>query len=1798
MMFLDEREIARNASLAFDGDESSFGDVLRTQHESIKVAHEQLSKWNSYERSYDNDIETIEKVTGVKLDNPYRVGAYGTAEQMARGFTGSPADFFETKVRELADQHPDLKEHLRLDVPRQQKAIEIRNRALVEADDVWERYDGYGKYAAWLMAGLAASATDPLNIASMALGPWRTVAPGVQPVIMNALKVAGINMAAETIAQPWKRAWAEEAGQPWGWRESLLDIGSAGLFGFGLDAGVRGAFRGGQRLLGREPIIDEATRGVVGWRWPDRPKGAAQPPPKDQLKAAAEQDGAPSEPQGRPVEEPAAAAPEAPATDVLPDPTQDPAVRGAVTELERYMLFGRPPEVDDGEHLARLAAAIERADNPELPPPGNAIRGGADALAQDAEALDAIETTIREGFRRLKEDIAEDQRAQIRHALGKLGIDEAMSLEEALAHVRRSFVERSAELDLGPGGRAGRLSEGIRPGAEAQQTALPPTGSVGTTVQIEGRPVQFVRLADGAVPIDDDALALRTGDGAGVAVAFESADGRVTTQRIGGRRETGEAPGAWLFREADGWTIKDARAYAARENLRQMSGSAMDMAMLLRWRNDLATRDLPLTQYKFKQAQGLAALSDDAFDLVLDGVLPPQYAALVGDLVEDASRHADFIRQMAEADLRSQQQAKIFLGQLMIEPTAADVQMRVLGVGEAARELIAERSDVLARSLRLLDNDKRLFNVLNREAAKIEAAGNILDRDENAARAQLHKNLVNVIRALAEVQGPVNDLLQEAAAHVNRGVKPKIAAEAFVSRVVDLYDREGLNGLLRSRAAAVTLPKGKIDDPSGPELEAQVRSLEQARADAFDPYQFSLVRAMTEGGEQGLRARLARMTPDEIEDMARAQNIPLGEGDDIVTRLARGIEERIAQGRGPEEPPVRFATREDDDGIPDVGRRDRPEAAEGDRGVPPPAGDLTGRPRAEPGRVDAPRLAGDPDTTGRQVPFRLGGRDGRRVGLVGPNGRPQLFYVVFGEKAEVPSTRLTGRRAVDFLRELRQKIAWVRVDQTPQGRWYIGSVKVHARHRRRGIATHLYDGIEADLGIKLEPSFVLKPDGLAFWQRRNPEAVRHYRRYGDGYVSPQVLIARYAYLESAVERATTQAELNAILAEWDQVKRGLASLPPEAVTGDKIRFARPRAAADQQAAPDFLETLPKRYNLTPAASEAMPEIRAEIDKIFARLPEGIRSRVVGNIVYNGQQMAGVWDPYERLVGVVLSSKSPRYARHELWHVLEDLGYLTEAEVAVVRARAERDRLRDFYRIDERYLRQFSEQYRNDPLGAERALWSETFAEMLADFEQGRSFGPVVDKILRSVSRFIERIRNMLAGRGFQSVEDIFERILTTDEIRTRVTPHSIWVKAQRENAQRIGLEQIEAHIERAFSGPKFARVDDNLLAREAANLADSVSRFVEELKAGGRTFGEISQALKDRYGFEIPAAQLAAGEVWWRVPDVPGTRGLGVEPELEQKFRVTGQVPGSIERVSDSSDITARPPQPQRLSGRETPREFPRVVTRLNDEQKARIIDLWRANTSNARISEILTQEGGKYVPITSVISVVEQHIEAHPSRRALPLTETERAATSPEFAGMTARQIAEALTERTGRKVTPKAVYRARQRATQKGETVPELAGTGAPGSRIDPEWLHAGKFRWTDEIIATLKRDDIARLSAPDAAKVLNDLFSPDAPIVTANAVRLQRSKLGISKGKKAVRGEPRLMLRRGRWVIYDNNREIALKLPESAREEAEQRLAAYKAEKAKPDTLSDDPDVPGSMADAERVEVMATLAEACKR
>lgn len=391
----------------------------------------------------------------------------------------------------------------------------------------------------------------------------------------------------------------------------------------------------------------------------------------------------------------------------------------------------------------------------------------------------------------------------------------------------------------------------VRPAARTPRLddEAPAPARIGETFEADGKPVTFKTLNPADVSADASTFQFKGGGdvagvterlrgvkrwdplAAGKAVVFERLDGTLVIadghQRLGlAKRLAADGQDArltaFVMREADGWTPEDVRALAAKKNMQEGTGSALDAAKVIRERPDLVDDSLPVTEGKLRQARQLARLEPEAFDMVAAGVVPEPWGALVGESVSDPALHKGMIEELARADIDTSDQARLMIADMLQLPTTVEQQMTLFGEMTTMRPLVAERAKVLSGALTTLARDAKVFATLEREAGIVEAAGNVLARDKNAERATKAAALKSLIEELALKRGRVSDMLSEAAVAVSSGTVPaKRAAEAFARRVGAILDAEGLKGLTDD---APSPPPRGLDEPAGVEAKAQVEA--------------------------------------------------------------------------------------------------------------------------------------------------------------------------------------------------------------------------------------------------------------------------------------------------------------------------------------------------------------------------------------------------------------------------------------------------------------------------------------------------------------------------------------------------------------------------------------------------------------------------------------------------------------------------------------------------------------------------------------------------------------------------------------------------------------------------------------------------------------------------------------------------------------------------------------------------------------------------------------------------------------
>jgi hypothetical protein len=220
---------------------------------------------------------------------------------------------------------------------------------------------------------------------------------------------------------------------------------------------------------------------------------------------------------------------------------------------------------------------------------------------------------------------------------------------------------------------------------------------------------------------------------------------------------------ARTLKETDGVTPSMARAVAAMKNIAEGTGTAVDAAKIIRDHPEMAG-DLPPRSELVRQARGLVNLDPEAFRMVINDVVPPNYAAIVGRLVPaDGKMQGALLSLLSKTDPANATQAEAIVRQGLAAGMHVEKQTSLFGDQDVAESLYLERAKVLDRALKQLRRDKAVFSTLVKESDLLEQAGNKLAKDINEKRATADAQALQILQILANRSGPISDALGAAA---------------------------------------------------------------------------------------------------------------------------------------------------------------------------------------------------------------------------------------------------------------------------------------------------------------------------------------------------------------------------------------------------------------------------------------------------------------------------------------------------------------------------------------------------------------------------------------------------------------------------------------------------------------------------------------------------------------------------------------------------------------------------------------------------------------------------------------------------------------------------------------------------------------------------------------------------------------------------------------------------------------------------------------------------------------------------
>lgn len=365
---------------------------------------------------------------------------------------------------------------------------------------------------------------------------------------------------------------------------------------------------------------------------------------------------------------------------------------------------------------------------------------------------------------------------------------------------------------------------------------------------------------------------------------------------------------ARILREVDGVTPEQAKIRAAVKNLAQGTGTPIDAAKIFKGKSPINFKTLPVGNKLIKDGMGLMKLSDDAFGAVINEMIPANYGAIIGRVLEKKPElHASAVEILSKNKPSNEFEAEAMVRQIEAGPMAQAVQGGLFGDEIVTNSLFKERAKILDGARKRLVRDKATFNTLVENAKRIESEGNQLQKKQNILRRDTDAQAIQVIQALANTRGSIADALNRAATRFAETGKYEDQVTDFVDAV-----REGIAsgdlGRIQSSDVRYDVDVSTAQRPiEKTTAELEYDKYDEPYSDGFISDADQLERDMFGGADNPVEKPIRGADFDEAEQelfdqIPLDEEIPVGvrmDGDEEVveTMTLRQIKEEIDEDK-------------------------------------------------------------------------------------------------------------------------------------------------------------------------------------------------------------------------------------------------------------------------------------------------------------------------------------------------------------------------------------------------------------------------------------------------------------------------------------------------------------------------------------------------------------------------------------------------------------------------------------------------------------------------------------------------------------------------------------------------------------------------------------------------------------------------------------------------------------------------------------------------------------------------------------
>lgn len=414
----------------------------------------------------------------------------------------------------------------------------------------------------------------------------------------------------------------------------------------------------------------------------------------------------------------------------------------------------------------------------------------------------------------------------------------------------------------------------------------------------------------------------------GKVLVYEDHDGKLYIadghQRLGIARRAlagGQAPESVLLdgfrlRAADGVTPAEARVWAGVKNIAEGSARPMDAAKVFRELGEGGFEALGLPPISPRSAlarhgKALAKLSDDAFQAVVNDLIPERYGAIVGEMIHGGDRQLAAIKVLARAEPANEVQARAIVEQVR---QAGFTESTHDLFGAVAESLVVERARVLDAAVSRLRKDRATFNTLIQREGAIAQAGNVLAKEANRAIVEDSDRLITELTRLANTDPRISDALNAAARAVKAGKSPKLAVVGLLESLRGANPEGGVG----RPAAGVAGSQGEVPGAErfGPDdVDPEVSPVNPVTRDATPEQKAAELVAL---GEEN-RALVEPIVAEIDKALGTTSEVSVKSAEGLVTKVTRDDVKALRPWFGVEHIRDSFRFRSAVDTIDDIG---------------------------------------------------------------------------------------------------------------------------------------------------------------------------------------------------------------------------------------------------------------------------------------------------------------------------------------------------------------------------------------------------------------------------------------------------------------------------------------------------------------------------------------------------------------------------------------------------------------------------------------------------------------------------------------------------------------------------------------------------------------------------------------------------------------------------------------------------------------------------------------------------------------